>query len=65
MKAFSFFTAAAAAVIMSSAALMAQDAPYPEKFRYIEVTGTSEVEIVPDEMYLVRGYLHLGGGDSP
>ena len=55
MKAFSFFAAATAAVIMSSAALMAQDAPYPEKFRYIEVTGTSEVEIVPDEIHFVIG----------
>ena len=34
---------------------MAQDAPYPEKFRYIEVTGTSEVEIVPDEIHFVIG----------
>ena len=55
MKALSFFAAATAAVIMSSAALMAQDAPYPEKFRYIEVTGTSEVEIVPDEIHFVIG----------
>ena len=55
MKAFSFFAAATAAVIMSSAALMAQDAPYPEKFRYIEVAGTSEVEIVPDEIHFVIG----------
>ena len=55
MKAFSFFTAAAAAVIMSSVTLMAQDAPYTEKFRYIEVTGTSEVEIVPDEIHFVIG----------
>ena len=55
MKAFSFFAAATAAVIMSSAMLMAQDAPYPEKFRYIEVTGTSEVEIVPDEIHFVIG----------
>ena len=44
MKAFSFFAAATAAVIMSSAALMAQDAPYPEKFR-----------IVPDEIHFVIG----------
>ena len=55
MKAFSFFAAAAAAVIMSSVTLMAQDAPYTEKFRYIEVTGTSEVEIVPDEIHFVIG----------
>lgn len=55
MKAFPFFAAATAAVIMSSAMLMAQDAPYPEKFRYIEVTGTSEVEIVPDEIHFVIG----------
>ena len=51
MKAFSFFAAA----IMSSTVLMAQDAPYSEKFRYIEVTGTSEVEIVPDEIHFVIG----------
>ena len=55
MKAFSFFAAAAAAVIMSSTVLMAQDAPYSDKFRYIEVTGTSEVEIVPDEIHFVIG----------
>ena len=43
MKAFSFFAAATAAVIMSSAALMAQDAPYPEKFREIHfVIGIKE-----------------------
>lgn len=40
---------------MSSVTLMAQDAPYTDKFRYIEVTGTSEVEIVPDEIHFVIG----------
>ncbi|HIR62285.1 MAG TPA: SIMPL domain-containing protein [Candidatus Coprenecus avistercoris] len=36
--------------------MKAQDGvPYDEKFRYIEVTGTSEVEIVPDEIHFIIG----------
>lgn len=56
MKAVSFIIAAAAASIISCGMMRAQDGiPYNEKFRYIEVTGTSEVEIVPDEIHFVIG----------
>ena len=56
MKAVSFIIAAAAASIISCGKMRAQDGiPYNEKFRYIEVTGTSEVEIVPDEIHFVIG----------
>ena len=56
MKAVSFIIAAAAASIISCGMMRAQDGvPYDEKFRYIEVTGTSEVEIVPDEIHFVIG----------
>ncbi len=56
MKAVSFIIAAAAASILSCGMMKAQDGvPYDEKFRYIEVTGTSEVEIVPDEIHFIIG----------
>ena len=56
MKAVSFIIAAAAASIISCGMMRAQDGvPYDEKFRYIEVTGTSEVEIVPDEIHFIIG----------
>ena len=56
MKAVSFIIAAAAASIISCGMMRAQDGvPYDEKFRYIEVTGTSEVEIIPDEIHFVIG----------
>ena len=56
MKAVSFIIAAAAASILSCGMMRAQDGvPYDEKFRYIEVTGTSEVEIIPDEIHFVIG----------
>ena len=56
MKAVSFIIAAAAASILSCGMMKAQDGvPYDEKFRYIEVTGTSEVEIIPDEIHFVIG----------
>lgn len=56
MKAVSFIIAAAAASILSCGMMRAQDGvPYDEKFRYIEVTGTSEVEIVPDEIHFIIG----------
>ena len=56
MKAVSFIIAAAAASILSCCMMRAQDGvPYDEKFRYIEVTGTSEVEIIPDEIHFVIG----------
>ena len=53
MKAVSFIIAAAAASILSCGMMKAQDGvPYDEKFRYIEVTGTSEVDGVPyDEKF--------------
>lgn len=56
MKAVSFIIAAAAASIISCGMMRAQDGvPYDEKFRYIEVSGTSEVEIVPDEIHFIIG----------
>ena len=56
MKAVSSIIAAAAASILSCGMMRAQDGvPYDEKFRYIEVTGTSEVEIIPDEIHFVIG----------
>ena len=56
MKAVSFIIAATAASIISCGMMRAQDGvPYDEKFRYIEVTGTSEVEIIPDEIHFVIG----------
>ena len=55
MKAVSFIIAAAAATVLSCGLMNAQDAPYKDKFRYIEVTGTSEVEIVPDEIHFIIG----------
>ena len=55
MKAVSFIIAAAAATVLSCGLMNAQDAPYKDKFRYIEVTGTSEVEIIPDEIHFVIG----------
>ena len=56
MKAVSFIIAAAAASILSCGMMKAQDGvPYDERFRYIEVTGTSEVEIIPDEIHFVIG----------
>ena len=55
MKAVSFIIAAAAATVLSCGLMNAQDAPYKDKFRYIEVTGTSEVEIVPDKIHFIIG----------
>ena len=55
MKAISFIIAAAAATVLSCGLMNAQDAPYKDKFRYIEVTGTSEVEIIPDEIHFIIG----------
>ena len=51
MKAVSFIIAAAAATVLSCGLMNAQDAPYKDKFRYIEVT----VEIVPDEIHFIIG----------
>ena len=55
MRAFNFITALTAAALLTCGTLTAQDAPYDEQFRYIEVTGTSEVEIIPDEIHFVIG----------
>ena len=55
MRAFNFITALTAAALLTCGTLAAQDAPYDEQFRYIEVTGTSEVEIIPDEIHFVIG----------
>lgn len=55
MKTVSFFTATAVAAILSCSMLRAQNAPYNEQFRFIEVTGTSEVEIIPDEIHFIIG----------
>ena len=55
MRAFNFITALTAAALLTCGTLAAQDAPYYEQFRYIEVTGTSEVEIIPDEIHFVIG----------
>ena len=53
MRAFNFITALTAAALLTCGTMAAQDAPYDEQFRYIEVTGTSEVEIIPDEIHFV------------
>ena len=55
MRAFNFITALTAAALLTCGTMAAQDAPYDEQFRYIEVTGTSEVEIIPDEIHFVIG----------
>ena len=39
MRAFNFITALTAAALLTCGTLAAQDAPYDEQFRYIEVTG--------------------------
>lgn len=47
--------AATALAVLSCNMLKAQEPPYNERYRYIEVTGTSEVEIVPDEIHFIIG----------
>lgn len=55
MKTVSFFTAVTAVAILSCTTLHAQDTRNGIQPRYIEVTGTSEVEIVPDEIHFIIG----------
>lgn len=48
MKKYSLFLA----LIMTSMTLFAQQIPVPEEKPNIEVTGSAEVEVVPDEIYV-------------
>ena len=53
MKAVGFIAIATAVLVCGQ--VKAQEASCPDRMRFIEVTGTSEVEIVPDEIHFVIG----------
>ena len=57
MKRILIVAAASLMMLLPSASLKAQNTYNcnSNQYRYIEVTGTSEVEIVPDEIHFVIG----------